>query len=155
MKLQVKKLSDSAKLPTRAHTTDLGYDLYTDHDILVSHLSNNKRWVVDTNISVSFPEGWGGLIMDRSSLAKEGYSVHGGVIDSGYTGPIRIILSKPGLSTNVAWSVTDEFSQTVLIPKGSKIAQLVPQQVVNWTVEETDNLETRDRGEKGFGSSGL
>jgi dUTP pyrophosphatase len=136
--LKVKKLSETAKLPSKAHPTDLGYDLYSDETVYVDGNSTVK---IKTGIAVGFPEGWGGFIKDRSSMAIKGFSVIGGVIDSSYTGELSVVMTyKRGATT---------------IQKGDKIAQLVPIPLTNWPIVEVEKLEPTDRGEKGFGSSNL
>jgi dUTP pyrophosphatase len=136
-KLKVKKLSETAKLPTKAHPTDLGYDLYADETISID---GNSAIKIKTGIAVGFPEGWGGFIKDRSSMASKGFAVIGGVIDQAYIGELSIVITyKRGTTT---------------IQKGDKIAQLVPIPLTNWPIIEVDNLGKTDRGEKGFGSSG-
>lgn len=134
--LKVKKLHDEALMPTRAHQTDLGYDLYALEDTAGD--AAGKPIKVRTGIAVSFPEGWGGILKDRSSMASQGITTSGGVIDAGYTGEICIMLSS---------------NHFLSIKKHQKIAQLVPTQVVNWNVVEVDELPIKDRGSKGFGSS--
>lgn len=136
-KLKVKKLTETAKLPTKAHPTDLGYDLYADETVSID---GNSAIKIKTGIAVGFPESWGGFIKDRSSMASKGFAVIGGVIDQAYIGELSIVITyKRGVTT---------------IQKGDKIAQLVPIPLTNWPIIEVDNLGKTDRGEKGFGSSG-
>lgn len=138
MNLLIKKLDESAIIPTKAHSTDLGYDLYALETIIVG---DNVPTLVRTGIGVKFPEGWGGFIKDRSSMAtKLNLQTVAGVIDEDYTGEIKV-----ALLTNQG---------TVVIEKGQKIAQLVPIPVTNWDIIEVENLPETVRGEKGFGSSG-
>jgi dUTP pyrophosphatase len=135
--LKVKRLTETAKMPTKAHPTDLGYDLYSDETVSID---GNSAIKVKTGISVGFPENWGGFIKDRSSMASKGFAVIGGVIDQAYIGELSIVITyKRGNTT---------------IQKGDKIAQLVPIPLTNWPIVEVENLEPTDRGEKGFGSSG-
>jgi dUTP pyrophosphatase len=137
-KLKVKRLTETAKLPTKAHPSDLGYDLYSDETVSID---GNSAIKVKTGIAVGFPENWGGFIKDRSSMASKGFAVIGGVIDNAYIGELSVVITyKRGNTT---------------IQKGDKIAQLVPIPLTNWPIFEVDNLEPTDRGEKGFGSSDL
>ena len=137
--MRVKRLTETAKLPTKAHATDLGFDLYADVAGSVRALHGA---VISTGIAIEFPEGFGGIIKDRSSLASIGLSVMGGVIDSDYRGEIKVILYN-----------CDE--GTYYIGKGNKIAQLILVPVIHEEIEETTEpfLQTV-RGDKGFGSSG-
>ena len=141
--LRIKKNSDTAKLPTKAHITDLGYDLYADEDHLVGECVTK----IDTGISIGFPAGWGGLIKDRSSMASKGFMTVGGVIDNAYIGPLSVLMK-------FRHPTHPTLHPTFQIKKGDKIAQLVLTPVTNFPIEEVYELESTDRGEKGFGSSG-
>ena len=140
MPLQVKLLSESAKLPQKAHSGDLGYDLYAGESAAIFP---NETKVVKTGIAIQFPEGYGGFIKDRSSVAtKKGLFTVAGVIDNGYIGEICIALHN---STE---------SLIHVIP-GEKIAQLVLIPTVNFEVTEVDEVISADqRGDGGFGSTG-
>lgn len=134
--LKIKKLTNTAILPTKAHASDLGYDLYADETVLIDDQTVFK---IKTGIAIGFPSNWGCFIKDRSSMASKGFSVIGGVIDSGYVGEISVIMIyKRG---------------TTYINKGDKIAQLVPIPLTNFEIEQVEELEQTDRGEKGFGST--
>ncbi|HNC65394.1 MAG TPA: dUTP diphosphatase [Chitinophagales bacterium] len=136
MKFRIKKLTESAKLPCKAHPTDLGYDLFADETV--------KFWPGDTvkiktGICVGFPQGWGGFIEDRSSMALKGFSVRGGIIDNGFVGELSVVMFHA--------------KGEIYINKGDKIAQLVPIPLTNFEIEQVEGLEQTDRGENGFGSS--
>lgn len=145
--LKIKKVHPDAKLPTKAHSTDLGYDLYANQDIEIWHGSTVK---ISTGIAVGFPKGWGGFIKDRSSMASKQLITSGGVIDEDYTGELSIIMTY----TDDESFNEDDDQNIIYIKKGDKIAQLVPIPTTNWSIEEVDSLEITNRGEKGFGSSG-
>jgi dUTP pyrophosphatase len=145
--LKIKKVHPDAKLPTKAHSTDLGYDLYANHDIEIWYGATVK---ISTGIAVGFPKGWGGFIKDRSSMASKQLITSGGVIDEDYTGELSIIMTYTCYEDEFE-EYEDKFIQ---IKKGDKIAQLVPIPTTNWSIEEVDSLEITNRGEKGFGSSG-
>ena len=81
------------------------------------------------------------MIKDRSSIAVKGLFTHAGVIDSGYTGQIKVLFH------NVS-------ATSIKIENGDKIAQLIPQPVVNFEVQEVDELFKTKRGDNGFGSTG-
>jgi|688.fasta_scaffold220273_2 dUTP pyrophosphatase len=139
--LKIKLLEDSAKMPTRAHSTDLGYDLYA---LETMYIPFGKPVKIRTGIAVEFPKGYGAFIKDRSSMASKGLATIGGVIDETYTGEISVIM----LNLNFS------FFKKKIIHKGDKIAQLVPIQTVNWDIEVVEELSVGERGNKGFGSSG-
>lgn len=134
-----------AKTPTKSRFEDAGWDLYATKDIVVIKPEVIK---IPTGIAVSIPRGYVGLIWDRSGMGSKGFKVHGGVVDSGYTGEIFVCLSRIALPTYPQHPITE-------INKGDKIAQLVIQEVpLHVTWEEVSELEETDRGDKGFGSSG-
>lgn len=140
---KIKRLTNTAILPTRAYEGDLGYDLYADEDMVLKPLESVK---IKTGIAVQFPEGWGGFIKDRSSMASKRIITSGGVIDSGFMGPLSVIL------TDIT---ANDGSRVYIIKKGDKIAQLVPIPVSDWLVTEVDDFDnTTERNVKGFGSSG-
>jgi dUTP pyrophosphatase len=138
--MRVKKLSENAQLPTKAHLGDLGYDLYTSEGTAVFP---SETKIVKTGIAIEFPEGYGGFIKDRSSVAtKRGLHVVAGVIDNGYIGEICVAL----------YNGTDSL---IHITPLEKIAQLVLIPTVNFEVKEVDEVFASDqRKDGGFGSTG-
>lgn len=140
--LKYKLLHEDAIAPTRSHSGDLGYDLYALEDASIMPGYKTK---VRTGVAFQFPEGWGGFVKDRSSMAtKTTVETVGGVIDSGYTGELFIVFANSG-----KW---DDDHQ---IRKGDKIAQMVLIQVPNFELEEVEEIISPDgRGENGFGSTG-
>jgi dUTP pyrophosphatase len=138
--MKVKKLFDNAILPTKAHAGDLGYDLYAQAPMVIYP---GDVGLVPTGISVQFPEGYGALLRDRSSVATKQYLfVVAGVIDNGYTGEIKIAL----------YNSSEEI---VNITEGSKIAQMILIPTVNFEIEEvTETTSVDGRGSNGFGSTG-
>lgn len=142
--LQVKKLYPNAKLPTVAHPgEDLGYDLYSLHDAWVI---KDQITLIHTGISCiaynTFMEPFGLLIKERSSMALKGVFTEAGVVDAGYRGEIRVIMSTSNMTP---YHVT----------AGDKIAQMIPLPILTGMVEEVDELPESSRGIKGFGSSGV
>lgn len=136
---KVKKLTSTAIIPKRNCPTDAGADLFSDETCIIK----SGEWrAVSTGISISLPEGSYGRIAPRSGLAlKNGIDVLGGVVDSGYRGEIKVILF-------------NHSDINKLINAGDKIAQLIIEQCLILDAIEVDSLESSDRGEKGFGSSG-
>ncbi|MBI3583812.1 MAG: dUTP diphosphatase [Nitrospinae bacterium] len=135
--LKVRKLNNHAKLPTRAYSGDLGYDLYAAERHVINPSEQKAVW---TGISVEFPERWGGVIKDRSSMAAKMIYTSAGVIDNGYRGEIKVLLR-------------NESDKPFVIEIGDKIAQLIPIPVIDWEITETD-IQDSDRNTNGFGSSG-
>jgi len=139
-KLRVKSLG--GKIPTKAHKTDEGYDLYSNENIAIRPGETVK---ISTGICLGLPEGYWAKIYDRSSMAAKGLLVGGGVIDMGYRGEVLVCM------TNLSNGLEDD---TYLINKGDKIAQFVLKRHNHKDIVEVDSLDETERGEKGFGSSG-
>ena len=140
MEIKVKKLSTSAITPTKANEFDAGWDLYASEDAIIDP---SKTELISTDISFAIPEGYVGLIWDRSGMAaKRGLHRFAGVIDSGYRGEVKVCL----------WNSSDKYC---VINAGERIAQILFQEVPSFTMVEVNSLEDTDRGTGGFGSSGL
>ena len=131
-----------AKMPSKAHPSDAGFDLSSVEDAL---LAPGDRQIVNTGIHLEMSDGWEAQIRPRSgNAAKLGITIVNtpGTIDASYVGPIKVIL----LNTS---------REQVNLPKGSKIAQMVFKRVPQVTLELLDAMPTNEsRGSKGFGSSG-
>jgi dUTP pyrophosphatase len=134
----VQRVVSEAFLPTRAHREDAGLDLYCLED---TSLSAGSGKLVRTGIAMEIPEQHVGLVADRSSLAKKGLKVAGGVIDAGYRGEIHVVL----------WNLTQE---EIHLKRSERIAQLLILPIVTPEVVEVSHLGSTQRGEKGFGSTG-
>jgi dUTP pyrophosphatase len=139
MEIKVKKLIQSATIPTRAHSTDAGFDLYCAETV---KLIPTERAQIKTGIAMEIPEGYVGLIWEKSGLShRHGLKVLGGVIDSGYRGEILI-----GMCNLSEEKYTFEV--------GHKVAQILIQKIETSEIVEVENLTLSDRGEKGIGSTG-
>jgi dUTP pyrophosphatase len=140
MKLKIKKLDKNARLPKYAHTNDAGMDLFS---IESKTLESGERFVCRTGIAMAIPTGYVGLIWDKSGVAaKGGIKTMGGVVDSSYRGEVGVVLK------NLS-------KEKYEIKKGEKIAQMLIQKIENPEIEEVDDLESTERGNGGFGSTGL
>lgn len=142
MKLRIAKLRDEATVPTRAHAGDAGLDLYACE---AAHLGPGERWSVGTGVAVEITDGYAGLVLPRSGLARD----HGialvngpGLIDAGYRGEVRVLL----LNTDPA--------EIFRVEPGERIAQLVVVPVGLPEPVEVESLSDSSRGGGGFGSSG-
>ena len=143
--LNFKKLSPTAITPTKAHTTDAGFDLYADEDVILKY---GETTAILTNIAIELPEGYVADVRPRSGLTLySGLRVHYGTVDSGYRNGIGIICENGdhGALCN----------RTVRIKKGSKIAQLVILPIPTIELKEVNELSDSDRGVNGFGSTGI
>lgn len=137
-KLLVERLSKEAKLPTKAHATDAGYDLYSNDYYSITPYG---QAIVGTGIKMAIPSGCVGLIWDKSGIASGGIKTMGGVIDENYRGEIKVVIKN--------LSETDFH----IIP-GQKIAQILIQKVDNFEISEEKINDQTERQENGFGSSG-
>lgn len=132
-------LDTGARIPTRAHDTDAGYDLYSQEDKFVPA---HKSAVFDVGVHVQIPQGMAGLLVSKSGLNVKCDITSTGLIDSGYTGSIKVKLYNHG---NVPYMVYagDKISQLVIIPVFTP-----PLDIVN------EFSEKGERGDNGFGSTG-
>lgn len=131
-------LDPGAKMPTRAHDTDAGYDLFS---MECWNLFPGKSHTFDTGVHMAIPAGYVGMVKSKSGLNVKHGLLSEGVIDSGYTGSIRVKLYNHG-------------QDTVLIEAGQKISQLVLLPIITPELELVDSLEDTERGNGGFGSTG-
>lgn len=137
MKMKV-KLDDGAYIPTRAHSTDAGLDLYAP---CIAVIPPDESVCIDTGVHVEIPEGFVGMIKSKSGLNVKNGITSEGVIDCGYTGSVVVKLYNHG-------------KDTVRIAKGQKITQLVIMPIITPDIEVVDSLEETERGNGGFGSTG-
>ena len=139
MQIKVKKLHTDAKLPTFAHDTDAGMDLYTVEDFTI-HPGEHKT--IKTGVAIVFPEGYAALVWDKSGIAQKRHlKTVGGVFDTDYRGEYLIGLYNFGKEPQ-SFSV------------GDKIAQLLIQKVEHPTILEVTELDATPRGTGAFGSTG-
>ena len=139
MQLKIKKLHPEAKLPTYAHDNDAGMDLFASESCT---LKPGERVQVKTGIALAIPDGYVGLVWDKSGLShKYGLKTLGGVVDAGYRGELMVGLVNVG-------------SDTHIFNVGDKVAQMLIQKVEQPTLVEVDVLDETARGEGAFGSTG-
>ena len=143
--VQVSRITDSAIIPTRAHATDAGYDLYADLNNSFVLIKPGETKLVGTGIKIAIPRGYVGLIWDRSSMGVKGIHRYAGVIDSGYRGEVKVCLHN---------SNPEEAKNNYVIETGDRIAQIIIQQAPVFEIREVKNLAEGDRGNNGFGSRG-
>lgn len=179
-----KRLNDEAILPTKAHPTDSGFDLYTSEDVIIEP---GETVIVKTGIAVELPAGYEAQIRPRSGItAKTKLRVQLGTIDNDYRGELGVIVD------NIHWRDDDygfwekihlldgtfELSEkidrykwtpegkeyyrkqvlmtTYKIRKGDRIAQLVIQPLPTVKAYEIEgDMSETDRCADGFGSSGV
>lgn len=133
------KLDEGAKMPTKAHETDAGFDLYA---IEASFIPAHGNCVFDTGVHIELPEHTAGLLVSKSGLNVKYDITSTGLIDYGYTGSIKVKLYNNG-------------NGDYLVEAGDKISQLMIIPIVdNLELESVNELDKSDRGDNGFGSSG-
>jgi len=137
--LKFEKTHPDAKLPTKNHSSDTGYDVYSIENKTVPAKSSA---IVGVGLKFAdIPEGYWIRVESRSGLGfKHGIMAHPGIIDNGYRGDAGIKL----------YNLTD---CDYVIKSGDRIAQFVVYMNISMGVEFGKVQETQ-RGEKGFGSSG-
>ena len=138
MKLKVKRIHEDAKLPIYQHKGDAGLDIFSSIDCV---LEKGEVKPVSSGIKVAIPEGYVGLIWDKSGISLKGVHRLAGVVDSGYRGEVKVVMVNLG-------------DEPFVIEKGMKIAQLLIQPINEVEVVEAEELEETSRGEEGFGSTG-
>jgi dUTP pyrophosphatase len=145
LKLSYKKLLVESVDPKYAYNTDSGFDLWSVEEV---HFLPFERKLVSTGLSFDIPEGYEIQVRTKSGLAiNQGLMVLNspGTVDQGYTGEVKVILmNMNNMNTTVA--------------KGQKIAQAVLSPVVcgKWVnLVLLENINEKERGSNGFGSTGI
>lgn len=139
MRVKVKRIYPEAKLPQFAHLYDAGLDLFANEEAV---LKPGEFLGVPTGLAFEIPEGYVGLIWDKSGLAiNNGLKILGGVIDAGYRGEIRV-------------GMINLSQKEYKIEKGHKIAQILIQKIEIPEIVESYDLSETARGDRGFGSTG-
>ena len=141
--VKFKKLNKDAIIPDYAHKGDAGMDLYSIQDDIIEPLT----WkLIPTGLACELPEGTEGQVRSKSGIAlQNGVFVLNtpGTVDENYRGEIGVVLYN--LNTK----------EPFVIKKGQKIAQYVINAIEYVDTIEVEQLDSTDRGEGGFGSTGL
>jgi dUTP pyrophosphatase len=130
-------LDENAKMPTKAHDTDAGFDLYTPKRFT---LRCGSSATIDTGVHIEIPKGYVGFLKSKSGLNVKHGITGEGVVDAGYTGSIVAKLYNNGHTLN--------------FEEGQKIIQIVFLPIPEVELVLTDSFEETERGDNGFGSSG-
>jgi dUTP pyrophosphatase len=141
VRIKVMKLDVAAQLPRYAHTGafgDLAADLFAVAGVT---LDAGATVAVATGVAMEFPSSHGALVEDRSGLAVRGVTTLAGVIDPGYRGEIKVVMTNLG-------------AVPVEIKAGDRIAQLRIVRRIEAEFDEVSELVEASRGVKGFGSTG-
>lgn len=143
LSINITRLANDVTIPSYAYPGDAGMDLRAIEHVTLAPF---ERALVSTGLAVAIPEGYAGFVQPRSGLAiKQGVTVLNtpGLIDSHYRGELKVAL------------INLDPNNTFEVNPGDRIAQIVIQKVesVAWNV--VDSLDETERGEGGFGSSGV
>lgn len=125
-------------MPMRAHDTDAGADLRSPIGAVVPARGSS---VIDTGVHIQLPHGYVGMLKSKSGLNVKYDITSEGVIDEGYTGPIKVKLYNNSYSP-------------YFIDRGDKITQLVIVPCEYVSFELVEGLDDSERGGNGFGSTG-
>ncbi len=137
--LKIKKIKEGGMVPQYAHRGDAALDLFASEAVTLAPM---ERKAIPTGIAMEIPEGFVGLIWDKSGLSmKNGLKTLGGVVDSTYRG--EVLVGMINLS-----------QEAYTFEAGHKIAQMIIQKKEDVLVEEMTELSDTARGERGFGSTG-
>lgn len=150
MQLKVKRLTETAVLPIKAHASDAGFDVCADEDLVISA---GETVTVSTGLAVAIEPGYYGRLKGRSGLtSKTVLRVQEGTIDSEYRGEVKVICE---LRTMILRTIGLGFSTGYPIKRGQRIAQLIIQPLPEVDLVEVTDLDSTDRGDGGFGSTGV
>lgn len=131
-------LDEGAKMPSKAHDIDAGFDIYTPYEFM---LPAGGSTVVRTKTHMIIPPNYCGLVVSKSGLNTR-YNIEStGLVDANYTGEIVIKLQNHG-------------DRDFHFHKGEKITQIIILPVPEVTLHTIDSLPDTERGANGFGSSG-
>ncbi len=131
-------LDEGAKMPSKAHDTDGGFDFYTPFDFTLPAMGSAR---IDTGVHFVIPKGWGGLMVSKSGLNTK-YDIEStGYVDAAYTGSVVVKLQNHSM-------------REYHFKKGEKISQMIILPVPEVTLNMIDKLPETERGSRGFGSSG-
>ncbi len=139
--IRIARLHPEAQIPRYAHSGPFG-DLAADlHAVSCSILQPGETVLIPTGLALGLPADFGALIEDRSGMALRGLTTLAGVIDPGYRGEIKVVL------TNLS-------GEPRTIQAGDRIAQMRIVRRIEASFELVDTLEETPRNRGGFGSTG-
>jgi dUTP pyrophosphatase len=136
--IEVKKLVEEAKLPVRAYPSDAGLDLYS---LDTQEVLPGEGYKFSTGVAFNIPKGYYLHIHTRSSMARDGWTVVGGICDESYKGEAFVFLR------NIS-------NKPLIIEKGNRIAQAVIYPIALPHVVEVSDIGSSSRGIGAFGSTG-
>ena len=139
MRLGIKLLNAGGKMPTKGTKEAACFDLYVSEDTLLPHA---EGVLVPTGVALNIPEGFCVKVYGRSSMHKRGVIVQTGIIDSDYTGEIKV------------QAVNFGHTRPVLLKAGERIGQFMVEYLVPVELERVTEMRKTERGANGLGSTG-
>jgi len=139
--IRVSKLSAGATMPTRGSPSAAGWDLYASESCVIPAFG---KGLIKTDLAVAVPYGYYGRVAPRSGMAwKKHTDIGAGVIDSDYRGSVGIVMFNHG-------------ETELVIEKKDRVAQLIIERISMAEFKEVSfsELETTERGDGGYGSTG-
>ena len=138
--IRVALLTSRAVMPRKKFPGDAGFDLTIPEDHLIPP---GTPYRIDLEIVLEIPPGWDGQVLGRSSVVLRSLSVHPGVIDAGYRGPVQLLVENRG-------------QEDAYVRRGDRLAQLLvlPVPHVGLRRIPAAEIEPTDRGRGGMGSTG-
>lgn len=135
------KLEPNGKLPVKAHVTDACYDCYANEDLT---LYPGKAYAVSLGFALAIPPGWVANILPRSGLSLKGLRVLNspGKVDADFRGPVKALLKWEGMGY-------------MDVHVGDRLVQMEFQRVPDVALVQVDELDSTERGQGGFGSTGV
>lgn len=132
------KLFKNVQLPKKSHLPDSGLDCFMPESFELKPLETKT---IGLGIGIQVPEGFAGMLVPRSSIAKKGLLIQTSIIDPDYTGEIHLI-------------ITNCSNNNVVIEKNQRVCSLVVYNVLNVRLDVVYDFEQTDRGNNGLGSTG-
>lgn len=136
--LFIKLLRDTAKMPTRGSTEAACYDLYVSEDVALPPL---KGVLVPTGLAMGIQPGYCVKVYGRSSMSRRGLLVSTGIVDSDYTGEVKV-------------QVVNLNPFVEYVRAGERIGQFMLEKLTPTELVQTNELRETERGENGWGSTG-
>lgn len=139
--LKIVRTRENIPVPKYALPGDAGFDLYVGERIVLAPM---ERASVNTGYQMEIPEGYVGIIYEKSGLSfKHGIITYGNVIDSGYRGEVKV-------------GVFNLSKEPYTFEPGHKVAQMIihSYEEVNFKEVKEGELSVSERGQRGFGSTG-
>jgi len=137
--MKVKLLNNEAIAPKRATIGSAGYDMFSCCDITISP---SETKLISLGIQVEFSSDFYLRLAPRSSMDKKGINLLAGVVDSDYRGELKVML-------------VNNTSEHYHIKKGDRICQGILTRIHTPDIEIVEYLSYSDRGQGGFGSTGI